>query len=45
MKSALKWVVSVVVAITLPLWIIPVIFIGMFCHGVSSLHDDIWGKR
>lgn len=41
----LKWIISIVLVLTAPVWFIPFMIIGLFVVAVIDLHCGIWEKE
>ena len=44
-KNAGKWLVSALITVTFPVWVIPVLFVLAFCHFTKNIHDTIWNDE
>jgi len=41
-KKPWSWVVSVIVVLTMPIWILPAMAGAIFWHAVESFHNDFF---
>lgn len=45
MRRAMRFAVATVVLVTLPVWILPAMFLHAFYHGVKSTEKLLFGSK